>query len=479
MKRREFLKKSAVGAASLGVMHMCDMFTPEQASAFPTNGGGMGLEEANYYLDRGREKNLAPKLRPEILNNPRAVFLIETHVDARKDETGHFTEAVPQLRNEGNRVAKMLFVKGSTKGGSTFIKPNFTFVFEHDYNRTTGVYSSPDFIGGMVTHLRDIGNTNLVAGEGPTNARVHRSGGVYDAFDEVGLNMIEAGYERFDDFNKKLINWRKVPDSLVWKRIPFFRPIADEDNFLINVSSMKCHLTGLTTLTVKNLQGCVPKGYGQFCTSWDDVEPRAYRDGIDFKRDFRKDYHQLVEASFLRHRAAGFKRWDYFGDYKKYEERGGWKAFKKVKNDSDARREFLKGIGSLMRWETWIQRGLDNAAVLKPDINIIEGIIALDGDELHRQKIGDDQLLNIIVAGISPFEVDAVGSYIMGHDPTELWYTRVAKEKGYGECEPRDIDIYYISDNEVIPVKNLADIKRHRIGLNWARLKNPDERLFW
>ncbi len=479
MKRRDFLKRSAAGAGALGVMHMCDMLGSGEASAFPTNGGGMGLEEANYYLDRGRERNITPELRPEIANNPRAVFLIETRVDARKDAGGHYTEAVPQLKAEGGRVAEMLFVRGSKKGGTTLVKPNFTYVFDYDYNRTTGVYSSPDFIGGMTLRLRDMGNSNIIAGEGPTNARIHRNGEVYDAFDEAGLNMIEAGYERFDHFNRKFINWRKTPDSLIWRRIPYFRPIADDDNFLITVSSMKCHMTGLTTLTVKNLQGCVPKGYGQFCTAWDDVEPRAERDGIDFRRDFNRNYHELVEASFIKHRAAGFKRWDYFGDYKKYEERGGWEAFKRVKDDNDDRREFLEGIGSLMRWETWIQRGLDNAHVLKPDINIIEGIIALDGEELHRDRIGDDQLLNIVVAGVSPFEVDAVGSYIMGHDPNELWYTRVAKEKGYGECDPEKIDIYWIRDGEVVPVSNLSTIKRHRIGLNWARLENPDERLFW
>ena len=119
------------------------------------------------------------------------------------------------------------------------------------------------------------------------------------------------------------------------------------------------------------------------------------------------------------------------------------------------------------------------ADVIKPQLNIIEGIIGLDGEELNRDEIGDDQLCNIIIAGCSPYEVDAVGSYIMGHDPRELWYTRVAKEKGLGECDVNKIDIYRIRNGEIVPVKNLAEIKRFRIGLNWAREKDPDERLFW
>ncbi|MCE5249478.1 DUF362 domain-containing protein [bacterium] len=478
MKRRNFIKTAATGAGTITALSMCEMFKPNDAGAFPTS-GGMGVEEALYMLDNGKEKNIAPAIRPEILSNPRAVFIIETHVDARKDESGHFTEAVPQLESAGRSVAADIFVKGTAKGGSTFIKPNFTFVYDYCYNRTTGVYSSPDFIGGMAEHLRDLGNTNIVCGEGPTAARIHRLGGVYDAFDAHNLPMIEAGYERFSHFKKHELNWKKTQNSLIWKQIPYFRPIADEDNFFINVSALKCHFTALTTLTVKNLQGCVPVGYGQLCTSWDAFEHDAERAGIPYKRDFYSDFQQRIEASFLKHRAAGFKRWDPTGSYKRYEDKGGWDAYKKVKKDPDALKDFMNGIDSLMQHEMWIQRGLDNAETLKPTISIVEGIIGLDGEELNRDRIGDDQLCNIIFVGLSPFEIDAVASYYMGHDPRELWYTRVAKERGFGECDPGKIDIYWIRNGEIIPLKNLSEIKRHPIGLNWARLKDPNERLFW
>jgi uncharacterized protein (DUF362 family) len=150
-----------------------------------------------------------------------------------------------------------------------------------------------------------------------------------------------------------------------------------------------------------------------------------------------------------------------------------------VKKDPAALRDFMKGVGALMRHEMWLQRGLDNASVLKPDLNIICGIIGLDGEELNRDRIGEDQLCNMVIAGMSPFEVDAVGSYFMGHDPREIWYTRVAKEKGYGECDPSKIKIFWIWDKEIIPLKDLSEIKRHPLGLNWARLKDPKERLFW
>lgn len=481
MQRRDFMKKAALGAAGAATLSMYELIDLQNAQAFPTS-EGMGIEEGLYYVEQGKARNITPKVRSEILNNPRAVFLIETHVDAKKDKNGLFTEAVPQLHAAGKSVAERILVKGDEKGGSTFIKPNFTYVFPHDYNRTTGVYSSPDFIAGITEHLGNIGNTNFIAGEGPTDAKVHRSGGVYDAFDPAGIRMIEAGYKRFEHYDKKELNWKKVENSPVWKRIPFIRPVGDEDNFLINVSSMKCHFTALTTLTVKNLQGAVPKGYGQFCTSWIDVESRAKFDDIDFKKDFHKDYYERVEAEYVKHR--GFKRWEYNtshnGDYEKYLALGGWDTFRKIKIDSDEFNEFKEQVGPLMRQEIWIHRGLDTANVIKPDLNIIEGIIAVDGEELHRDAIGDHQLVNMVVAGVSPFEVDTVGSWIMGHDPQELWYTRIMKERGMGENDINKIDIYWIRDNgDIVPVKNIAEIKRHPIGLNWARKDDPSQRLFW
>ncbi len=483
MIRRDFITRSSAAAAGLAASAMYEFFADNMAQAFSTS-RGMGIEEANSYIERGKEKNIMPEVRPERRNNPRAVFLIETHVDARKDKTGHYTEAVDQLRDEGQRIARLLLVNGTKKGGSTFIKPNFTGVPEHKFNRTNGVYSSPDFIVGVVEHLREIGNSNVACGDNPINAVNHRQGGVYDAFDPYNVLMIEAGYERFEHYKKNELNWSKPVDSPVWNRIPYYKPILDEDNFLINIATMKCHLTALTTLTAKNLQGCVVKGYGQFCWPGIQLELQSDTAGIDFRRGFRKDAIQNLEEWYLKHRAAGFKRWEtnksQYGDYDKYVELGGYEAYRKIKKDITARRDFLKQTGGVFRQEAWIHRALDNAETLKPKLNIIEGIIAMDGNEHGWGNIGEDRLVNIVVAGCSPYEVDAVGNYIMGHDPREIWYTRVAKEKGYGECDPNRIEIFLIRENgDIEPVNNLAGIKRHPIGLNWAKSKDPNERLFW
>jgi len=483
MKRRDFIKQSGIVASGFAMYEVLDLLDENIAQAFPTS-RGIFIEEANYYLEQGKEKNTIPDVRPEIKDNPRAVFLIETHVDARRDAEGFYPGTADQLHKEGQRISKQLLVKGTKKGGSTFIKPNFTDTGEgRFFKRNNGVLTAPDFVVGVVEHLREIGNPNVACGETPTNAVRHRLNSVYDSFDPYDILMIEAGYQRFEHYNKNELNWSDPVDSPVWNRIPYYKPIFDKDNFLLNIATLKPHITGITTLTVKNLQGCVPKGYGQFCWPGIQLELQSETAGIDFGRGFQKDAIQNVEKWYVKHRAAGFKHWEEkrWGDYDKYLELGGYETYKKVKNNVSERRDFLKQIGSsLFREESWIHRGLDSAKTLKQDLNIIEGIIATDGGAHDWSRLYDDYLVNIVVAGCSPYEVDAVGSYIMGHDPREVWYTRVAKEKGYGECDPNKIDIYWIRENgDIVPVRNLAEIKRVPLGLDWYRSGNPDDYLLW
>ncbi|MFC1509959.1 hypothetical protein ACFL60_09810, partial [Candidatus Omnitrophota bacterium] len=156
---------------------------------------------------------------------------------------------------------------------------------------------------------------------------------------------------------------------------------------------------------------------------------------------------------------------------------GGWETFKKVKDNVDDYKEFMKEFPKLlMRDEQWSQRAIDSALAIRPDINIIEGIIGRDGSGFDT---GRDELCNVMVVGISILEVDSVGSYIMGHDPTELPYTRIGKERGLGECDLSKIEIYWIRDNEIVPLKTLDEIKRYRLGVNMHTWAETGKRLFW
>jgi len=492
MKRREFMKKTAVGTAGYAATDLFGYAMPMRAEAFGT-GEGIDVLEGVDIVERGKEKNIAPRIRPEILDNPRAVFLIETHVEANRDGRGFFTEARPELEEAGKEAAHRIFVKGKKKGGSTIIRPNFTDVPDSVLSPVCGINTSPDFIAGFVEGLRDMGNTNVITGSRGAGTVVHRKNGIYDVFDRHDIKLIEAKYRRFSHYDKKALNWHRVPGKqMVWKNIPTYRPIGDDDNLFINMPKLKCHNLGLTTLSIKNLQGAVPIGYGHYCNNWASMEylcKKSYL--IDFKRNFVKDYYQNVESAFLKHRAAGFKHWDTENAYAVYEAKGGWEAFKKIKNDIEKVKEFMEGIpkpfvddedfmssipGALMWDEQWCQRAIDSAKAIIPDINIIEGIIGRDGSGFD---VGTDELCNIIVIGLSMTEVDAVGSYIMGHDPRELYYTRIANERGLGECDPEKIEIYWVRENGIVPVRNLSEIKRYPLGVNLHTWYETGERLFW
>ena len=477
MERREFLKKGVIAGTFLAGTELAELGIPLSAEAVST-GRGIDILEAIEILEEGKAKNSIPEIRQEIRDNPRAVFLIETHVDASPDERGFFTEAQPQLHETGKQVVPKIFQKGIKRGGSTFIMPNFVVVQETVLSPVVGIITSPDFVAGFVEGLRELSNTNVITSARGGGARNHRMTGIYSVFDKYSINLFESSYQRFSDYDKKELNWHKVPRPVVWKNIPTYRPIGDPDNLFINMPKLKCHNLGLTTLSIKNLQGAVPTGYGHYCNNWEAIKHLCERSyNINFNRDFPDDYQTRVEAAFLKHRAAGFKHWDYEGLYPIYEKKGGWEAFKKLKDDYDSVREFMKDIPGPLMWdEMWCQRALDSASAIIPDINIIEGIIGRDGSGFD---IGKDELCNIIVVGLSKLEVDSVGSYIMGHDPTELLYTRIGKERGLGECDMNRIDLYWIRDSRIVPIRNISEIKRYRLGVNMHSHAETGECLFW
>lgn len=473
MDRRQFFK---VGAGSLTAGAIGILAMPKFSDAF-IKGGGLTIEEGLYILEKGKEKNIMPSVRPEILQNPKAVFIIETNVNVSPDKNGFFSDASGELEVIGKKVVSDLFVKGSVKGGSTLIKPNFTTVPDTVLSPVVGINVSPYFTAGMYKGLQEIGNTNVIFSDRGTDVLNHRKTGIYQVLDKYGINLIEANYEKFYNYGKNEINWYKVSNPYIWKNVPTYRPIGDKDNFFINLAKLKCHNLGLTTLTIKNLQGSVPSGYGQFCVSWGGLNILAEDTlGMNFKRDFFSDYQERVESSFLKHKAQGFKYWDYEGLYPVYQSRGGWNAFKKINDNPDKANEFLKDLDVLMWDEQWCQRAIDSASAIKPSINIIEGVIGRDGSGFDT---GKDELCNVVIAGLSPLEVDSVGSWIMGHDPKELFYTRIAKERGLGENDPEKIQIFKIADGEIKPVKNLAEIKRYRLGVNLHTWKDTGKRLFW
>jgi len=79
----------------------------------------------------------------------------------------------------------------------------------------------------------------------------------------------------------------------------------------------------------------------------------------------------------------------------------------------------------------------DLASILKPSISVIDGIIAGEGHETS----GNPVEMNLIIAGTDPVAVDAVGTAVMGIEPTEVKHLVLAEKKGLGTCKLEEITI--------------------------------------
>ena len=167
MKRRDFIIAAMGSAVAAGCSSAAPHYSrgdiqgdvsyePDQA----LESTGLSITDGLKILEKGEAANTAPVLREEILDNPHAVFVIRTGVSGRMLPDGTWDSVNDQMENLGNRVGKMVFRRGTERGGRTFIKPNMvggatkkTFINGHLVH--------PYFTCGLVDELRGIGNSNV------------------------------------------------------------------------------------------------------------------------------------------------------------------------------------------------------------------------------------------------------------------------------------------------------------------------------
>jgi uncharacterized protein (DUF362 family) len=80
---------------------------------------------------------------------------------------------------------------------------------------------------------------------------------------------------------------------------------------------------------------------------------------------------------------------------------------------------------------------VDLASILKPQLAVIDGIIAGEGHETSGNPIEMD----LVIAGTDPVAVDAVGAAVMGIEPTEVKHLVLAEKKGLGTSNLEQITI--------------------------------------
>lgn len=103
----------------------------------------------------------------------------------------------------------------------------------------------------------------------------------------------------------------------------------------------------------------------------------------------------------------------------------------------------LKGTTTYAEKKRFHYYGLNKAiaelnAILKPDLNIVDGLIAMEGDgPLAGSPVG----LNLLMAGHDAVAVDTIAARLMGIDPEEIPTLSFAQNMGYGVRDEKEIKI--------------------------------------
>ncbi len=453
MKRRTFLAAMAGMAAGCGSRPDSRLachdisWDPSQ----PLTSRGMTVREGMTLLRSRAAGHRAPALRDEIMENPGAVFVIDAGVENERDETGTWKPCDEQMERFGRRVAELVFRGSADSGTCTFIKPNMVGHYSEDnLSFHNGWNVHPHFTCGLVDGLRDAGSTNCAIGvRGGLRHEQMVRWGLTDVFAAHDLPVIEAHVQYFEDYVPEELQWHENGRGIVARRFPSYKPAYQPGTTFINIAHAHTHQLGHTTLTIKNLQGIMPRGYGHVCDTWPGLDLWRAR----FMDDFNRDYRRPVERLYFEHAEQGFKHWDEGGHVKHYLAAGGYDAFMRVldryrSSRGEDRDKALAGMTAIappkVFWaEQWCQRMMDMAeGYPAPFVNMVEGVFAR-GDDVGVVHT------DFLTVGRSMTAVDAVTSWMMGHDPRELPYLRIARERGLGENDIERIPVYTLDERGV------------------------------
>jgi len=481
MKRRTFLSSMAgmALAASSGANPLLKQhdisWEPDEA----LKSKGLRISDGLEILRDGEKSNIAPVLREEILDNPDAVFIIRAGITNERDENGIWKPCDESMGRFGRRVAELVFRKGNERGGRTFVKPNMVGHYNPD-NPTllNGWCVHPRLTTGFLAGLADMGNTNTAIGvRGGLRHDTMMTMGITDIFNEHGVLCIEAHEQYFKDYKRSEIQWFENPDAVVEKGIPIYKPTYLDGTTFINMAHAHTHQLGHTTLTLKNIQGVMPRGYGHVCDSWTALD--LWR--APYMKHFNAAYRKPIEQLYIRHANENYRHWDEGGFNRSFFQSGGYDAFMREldiyhRSKGDDRRAALRRMNVIAEprvfWvEMWAQRMMDIIEGLPaPYVNMVDGVFAR-GDDCGVMHT------DFFTVGRSMTAVDAVTSWIMGHNPRALPYLRIAKERGIGDNDIERIPVFSLDESGVKRIDH-SNLERFRLGVYQYGMKEGGARFF-
>lgn len=415
LARREFLK---ITGAATGTI----ILNPLNASSYPLR------TTAAYFT-----------VHPFIEQNPDAVFIMRTDVDVKTN-----AEAVKQA---GLKFGQSVFTTtDDEKIGvplSHFfpIKPNVTSWAwdapqDVDFEKVMGIVSDANFVEGVINSMKALGinaeQFYILDANGSEN---YDRAGYGSMGDRTGAN-IKLGA------NNPQLQWVDVPDGVWFNKIPYLWPINTPNSWLLNIAKLKAHGMGLT-LSAKNLQGSIAAPYVSHCSAW------GASMGIDSKH-IQANAFDVIAENYNRHNAR-IPRWSIPGS------------------------DFTSGLGM----ETWATRCLDNNSVLKPGLNVIEGIYGRDGNGFYHgphDGVAQDFMTNIIIFGKNAFYVDIIGKWLGGHEPGNFGLFHIAKERDFIHTfNPEEIPLYKWNEDGEATLSELNSFERTDLLTSYLTKSEEDQ----
>jgi hypothetical protein len=175
-------------------------------------------------------------LHPRIEQNPKAVFIRRTNV-------AHKMDAPAKLR-EGLTLSRQIFVPMDKPGipltHRIVLKPNATGVYDRTRAAADnwGVGTDPQFYEGMVSGLKELGlkRFDFVESTGYDTWEIR---GFNDVNERLGVNIGEPQRRPKHLRDGYAVNWAKVPDGVVFQRIPHYAPVGESGHLASGYRQME------------------------------------------------------------------------------------------------------------------------------------------------------------------------------------------------------------------------------------------------
>jgi uncharacterized protein (DUF362 family) len=242
------------------------------------------------------------------------------------------------------------------------------------------VVTHPGFLAGIADVLieRGVSSDRIVIGDGQSGEQ-----------EDKGHTWAGAGYQaavdelglRLAPMNETETRSIDVPAHQIFDSFPIYQDVTD-CGFFFNVPLAKCHNLGCTTLSIKNLMGILGRPERHLCAIQDIDKP--------------------LEADLWRLTDSGLSLFE----------------------------------------DRFYHKLCDTLAALRglniPRLAMVDGLIGRDGTAFNE---GDNYPLGWTLIGENEVHVDAIGTYLMGLDPTQTPYLRFAHDRGFGEIDPSKIPV--------------------------------------